>query len=112
MLRFPEKDEVRLWERVEVRANDFENAWKNGRRPAVRDYLHDFAEAERLVVVEELIKLDLAYRVRAGEPASPDDYLAEFPELQALPSVRLKALGPDAAVSPTSTTAPHAGPGP
>src|SRR5690348_1765830 len=70
------------WARCEDRIRAFEAAWGRGEAPAVRDFLVDEGEARHALLVE-LAHADLALRLRAGEPARVETYLAEFPELAA-----------------------------
>src|SRR5947208_647113 len=58
-------------------------AWDSGHPPATADFLPaDPPEVRRLVLVE-LVKLDLAYRLQRGIPRVLEEYLAAFPELDA-----------------------------
>jgi serine/threonine protein kinase len=52
--------------------------------------LHPFLPAEgrlRLVVLQELVKVELEVRWRRGEPVKLEEYLERFPELAAVPEV-------------------------
>jgi WD40 repeat protein/serine/threonine protein kinase/tetratricopeptide (TPR) repeat protein len=72
-------------ERVDQVCDRFETAWKNARagsqRPRIEDYLGTTQEPERSTLLRELIALDMAYRRRAGEHATPEAYHARFPFL-------------------------------
>jgi serine/threonine protein kinase len=63
----------------------FEAAWKaalaGGPWPRIEDHLPGVAEAERPMLLRELIRLDLYYRGRLGERAVPEDYRERFPTL-------------------------------
>jgi hypothetical protein len=70
------------WSRCEGLIRDFEDAWRRGREPALADYLQ--AEgAQRRALLVELAHADLEFRLRRGEPARVESYLASFPELAA-----------------------------
>jgi WD40 repeat protein/tRNA A-37 threonylcarbamoyl transferase component Bud32 len=63
----------------------FEDAWKaavaGGPRPRLEDHLGEVAEAERSLLLRELILLELYYRVQAGETVRTEDYRLRFPAL-------------------------------
>jgi WD40 repeat protein/serine/threonine protein kinase len=56
----------------------FEAACKAGQRPRIEDYLGATPELERPVLLRELLKVEVAYRQRAGENPRPDDYRQRF----------------------------------
>jgi predicted ATPase len=58
----------------------FEHAWRQTRRPAIDDYLPtgDSLRARALI---ELVHIDLELRLKAGESARVEEYLARYPEL-------------------------------
>jgi hypothetical protein len=70
-----------LVRRIDEACNRFELAWEAGGRPRIEDALHDWPPAERAVLLQELIALEMAYRRRAGEQPQPEEYRARFPEL-------------------------------
>jgi eukaryotic-like serine/threonine-protein kinase len=57
----------------------FEDAWHGPERPDILAYLPTGAGRMRLLT--ELVHIDLEYRLRAGESARVEEYLARFPEL-------------------------------
>jgi hypothetical protein len=59
----------------------FENAWREGGRPALEEYLTGTGP-ERLALLVELVHADLYYRLIAGEAARAEDYLGHYPELR------------------------------
>jgi hypothetical protein len=63
----------------------FETAWhavQDGQpRPNIEEHLGDAPEAERPLLLRELILLDLYYRWQAGDEPLPQDYLSRFPSL-------------------------------
>jgi WD40 repeat protein/tetratricopeptide (TPR) repeat protein len=73
------------WERLEPALARFEDAWRNGGRPRLDDYLVGDNDAERLALLVELVAQDLAHRLRAGEAARLEQYLDRYPQLQGLP---------------------------
>jgi hypothetical protein len=56
----------------------FEEAWKSGTRPRLEDFLGPGGGPEYRALLGELLKLDLEYRVRAGEAPAREDYLPRF----------------------------------
>jgi WD40 repeat protein/tetratricopeptide (TPR) repeat protein len=58
----------------------FEKAWQKGPPPAIDEYLASLQDG-RLVVLVELVHADLECRLKAGEAARIEPYLARFPEL-------------------------------
>jgi WD40 repeat protein len=65
---------------AEQRIDDFEEAWQQGRQPAIEDYLPS-GEKERAEALIELAHVDLERRLKAGEGARVEQYLQRFPEL-------------------------------
>jgi WD40 repeat protein len=68
------------WARLEPILRDFEQAWRDGRRPALADYWPREAGAG-LTLLAELVHLDLEYRLRSGEATRVETYLDAYPEL-------------------------------
>ena len=77
------------WDRLEELARRFEQAWQQGPRPVLEEFLPPDGE-ERLAGLVELVHIDLEYRLKAGEPARVEDYLSpRFPELAEEPQLVL-----------------------
>src|SRR5579871_2090932 len=66
--------------RVEQLCTRFEDACKTGPRPRIEDYLGDAAPPERDVLLQELLRLELAYRRQQHETHSPEEYYERFPQ--------------------------------
>jgi WD40 repeat protein len=81
--------------RVDAACTRFEQAWKEGRRPAVEDFLADVPEPERAALLCELVPLDVDYRRRHGEKPQAHEYRARFADLD--PEWLAKAVGAPAA---------------
>jgi eukaryotic-like serine/threonine-protein kinase len=58
----------------------FDDAWQRGEGPAIEAYLARLG-SQSLAILCELVHLDLEQRIKAGEPARVEDYLARFPAL-------------------------------
>ncbi|HEX6984111.1 MAG TPA: hypothetical protein VF170_01985, partial [Planctomycetaceae bacterium] len=71
-----------LWRLLEERVGEYEAALARGERPDVAAYLLDPDPTSGQLLVE-LVYADLDFRLRSGESARVDDYLAAFPELAA-----------------------------
>jgi hypothetical protein len=69
-------DLVRL---VEAACTRFEQDWAARRRPALEDYLGPAPAASRGVLLAELLRIELAYRRRAGETPRAADYRGWLP---------------------------------
>ena len=67
------------WDEFEDVILRFEDAWQGRARPEILAYLPTGAGRTRLLT--ELVHLDLEYRLRAGESARVEEYLARYPEL-------------------------------
>src|SRR5260370_646288 len=70
------------WSRCEGLITAFELAWRRGETPSLRDYLRADGEAGHALLVE-LAHVDLEFRLKAGEAARVEAYLADFPALAA-----------------------------
>src|SRR5687768_16338553 len=68
------------WLAIKDALTRFENAWREGPRHEIDDYLPigDPLESRMLI---ELVHIDLELRLKAGETARVEEYLARYPEL-------------------------------
>jgi hypothetical protein len=69
----------------------FEELWQQGQRPDLAAHLPPEPAAQGTVLLG-LAHIDLEYRVRAGQAARVEDYLARYPELAADPGAVLSLL--------------------
>ncbi|MGE5857971.1 MAG: protein kinase domain-containing protein [Solirubrobacterales bacterium] len=67
------------WDEFEDVIRRFEDAWQGRARPEILAYLPTGAGRTRLLT--ELVHVDLEYRLRAGESARVEEYVARYPEL-------------------------------
>src|SRR6186997_2571821 len=67
------------WDEFEDAIQRFENDWQGQARPEIIAYLPTGTGHTRLLT--ELVHVDLEYRLRAGESARVEEYLARYPEL-------------------------------
>jgi serine/threonine-protein kinase len=61
--------------------NQFEQAWREGPRPCIEDFLAGLQPAQRSALLRELILLDIYYRREHGEMPRVEDYGQRFPDL-------------------------------
>jgi len=88
-------------ERVDQLCDRFESVWQQGTAPELEPYLRETADAERLVLLRELILLDALYRRQAGQQPVLADYLERYPELEHdWLHAALSAACPPAALTP------------
>ena len=66
-----------VWEEMVSR---FEEAWQQGNKPHIEDYLIDQEDPQRLLL-KELVRVELECRLKAGEAARVEEYLQQFPTL-------------------------------
>ena len=59
----------------------FDQAWHEGQSPELDDYLPSLDHPRRLHVLEELVRMDLECRLKAGQSIRIEDYLVRHPEL-------------------------------
>jgi predicted ATPase len=70
------------WSALKDAVRRFESAWQQGLRPVIEDYL-PVGDGLRSRLLPELVHLDLEMRLKGGEPARVEEYLARYPELTA-----------------------------
>src|SRR4051794_40646434 len=68
------------WSSLEGPIKQFVQAWREGRRPAIEDYLPTGGPWRSPLLVE-LAHTELELRIKAGEPARAEEYLARYPAL-------------------------------
>jgi WD40 repeat protein len=69
------------WHEQEAVLNRFEDAWRQGQRPAIDDF-RPTGDADSPSLLAELVQTDLEFRLKAGEAARAEEYLARYPELR------------------------------
>jgi predicted ATPase len=67
------------WPALVAAVKRFEDTWRRGPRPAIDDYVPAGGPCGRLLI--ELVHLELELRLKAGEAARAEEYLARYPEL-------------------------------
>ncbi|MBX9581734.1 MAG: hypothetical protein K2X87_15635, partial [Gemmataceae bacterium] len=80
----PAADSAPLWAAVDEHLDAFAAAWGSaGEPPAVGRFAPPGPPEVRRLVLAELVKMDLEYRLGRGLDRPLDDYLREFPDLAA-----------------------------
>jgi eukaryotic-like serine/threonine-protein kinase len=64
---------------VDAACDRFEADWRAGGRPRIEQYVDAAPESLRPALLRELLVLELAYRRRGGEEATPDEYWRRLP---------------------------------
>jgi serine/threonine protein kinase len=67
-------------ERVDCACDRFEGAWQSGVPPTLKDFVEDLDTPVGKFMLCELLKVELAYRIRRGSQPTVDEYQAIFPE--------------------------------
>ncbi len=67
------------WNWINAAADRFEQASKEGPRPRIEDYLAQADEPRRPALLEELLRVELELRRRAGEQPTAEEYRGRFP---------------------------------
>src|SRR5262245_39264046 len=101
-MMFPGKEPVRPppeedWLALQDAVTRFDDAWRQGPRPVIDDYLpapsplplspeagergRGEGAGLRYRLLIELVHIDLEFRLKAGESARVEEYLARYPEL-------------------------------
>ncbi len=75
------ENELEYHQRQEIDriANEFERAFRQGRRPSIEAYLEKQPELLRSQLFQELLALDLELRLAANEQPSTEEYFHRFP---------------------------------
>jgi hypothetical protein len=98
------------WTWINAAADRFERAWKQGTRPRIENYLAEVDEPRRVALLDELLRVELELRRRAGDDPAPAEYAARFPEhaavIEAVFSSGLAPSTPSAAPFNLPTIAP------
>jgi hypothetical protein len=83
---------TRAWQQIERVLNRFEEAWQQGKRPFLRDFLPQVPDGQRLLLLVELIHEEIELRLRAGEAPRVEEYLRDYLELNNRPDTVLQLL--------------------
>src|SRR6266481_48931 len=96
-----EKLSPELERQVDQLCDRFEAAWKAGQQAPIEGFLADISETGCGAALRELLFLELAYRIQAGEKPILKEYQLRFPEHAEVVSavfregISVTRLGPD-----------------
>jgi predicted ATPase len=79
------------WSALKDAVRRFEDAWHQGPRPALEEYL-PAGEPLRSRVLIELVHIDMELRLKAGEAARVEEYLARYPEVAGDSAITLELI--------------------
>src|SRR5258707_14562931 len=79
------------WSALKDAVKRFEHAWRQGHRPVIDDNLPT-GDPLRSRVLIELVHIDLELRLKAGETAWVEEYLARYSELAGDRAVTLELI--------------------
>jgi serine/threonine-protein kinase len=77
--------------KLEQIVEQFETAWKKGRRPAIEQYLQE-QEVEPHQLLCELVQIEFECRLKGGERVRAEDYFQRYAHLAADQAVALKLI--------------------
>jgi predicted ATPase len=80
------------WSALKDAVRRFESAWSQGPRPRIDDYLPADVPLRARALIE-LVHIELELRLKAGEAARVEEYLARYPELDGDWAVTLGLIG-------------------
>jgi serine/threonine-protein kinase len=80
LFRLPDAEQLQI-EQLVAR---FEQAWIEGRQPAIETFLPQTVPVREAALIE-LVHVDCEFRAKAGQAPDVDEYLTRFPELAADP---------------------------
>src|SRR4051794_3102129 len=76
----PTDDHASVDDLVDECCDALEQAWRNGQRPNIADFIRPVDASYRNKLFGELLLADLECRRSRGEQPSPNEYLREFPQ--------------------------------
>src|SRR4051794_21772371 len=69
------------WRQVDALCDLFEADWQRRNRPSIEDYLGRAQAPCRPALQTELVRIELEWRLRAGEQPSGEEYATRYPAL-------------------------------
>src|SRR6516165_12267221 len=79
------------WPALKEAIKRFEDAWGQGLRPVIDDYL-PVGDPLRCRVLIELTHIDLELRLKAGEAVRVEEYLSRYPEVGSEPAIAVELI--------------------
>lgn len=68
-------------ENIDEVCDRFEREWKSGNAPRIENFLAEVESDQRAVLLQELLRVELAYLHKSGQLIVEDEYLVRFPTL-------------------------------
>src|SRR5579885_2665005 len=59
--------------------DQFEDGWREGRKPRIEDYIRDLPEPHRGQLLSDLLDVELELRLGGADKPTPDEYERRFP---------------------------------
>ncbi len=111
----PESLSLSVQEQIDAICVQFERAWKAGQTPRLEDYLEHVSDKAREPLFQELLRIEVHFRLLRGEKPAADDWLRRFPGREAPirlllpgeqppPAAGQEPPGAEAAEDPVETT--------
>jgi serine/threonine protein kinase/formylglycine-generating enzyme required for sulfatase activity len=73
----------------------FAQAWREGRKPTIENYLENSSDSERAALLWDLLALEVELRCAAGEEPTVAEYQGRFPQDGSLVEAFFRARGPE-----------------
>jgi tetratricopeptide (TPR) repeat protein len=98
-----DSEPTRISAEIDRLCDDFERAWKNGKRPSIEPLLSAVAPTSRSRLLSELLPIEFGYRHQAGDEFSAAEYRSRFADFAAVVEQCLaaQAFGTDGPSHPT-----------
>jgi serine/threonine protein kinase len=71
------------WQAIDAACNRFELLWQQCRRPVIEDHLDCVMPTLRPLLLEELVRIELERRIRAGDAPTASEYGSRYPSCSA-----------------------------
>ena len=100
---FSSQKDLERARRIDRVCDEFEDSWRSGSEPSLATYLVPGSEAD-IDLFFELVRIDIAYRQKAGEAPDLDRYASQYPQYEsALSDLRqlVSGSGPQTSGKPT-----------
>jgi len=88
------------WGQLSQAISAFESAWAQSPFPELAQFVPLESDPQREAILVELVKVDQEFRWRAGQPRLLEEYLGQWPELNANPKRIAALLAAECSVAP------------
>jgi len=100
---FSSQKDLERARKIDRVCDEFEDSWRSGSEPSLETYLPSGSEAD-IDLFFELVRIDIAYRQKAGQQPDLDRYASQYPQYEsALSDLRqiVSGSGPQTSGKPT-----------